>query len=1040
MNELKLQLLGRPQVWLGEELVTAFSSDKVLALLAYLVAVGQPVSRTAVEGLLWGESDRERAQMSLRTAVYNLNKQLPGYITTTRKTISLDPDHPLTADFLQLETALAQEDLATAVSHYHGDFLSGLYFDDCPEFENWLLRRRESLRQRIITALEQLLQQTLDPATRITYGRQLIEIEPWHEAAHRHLMCLLAQQGHIPSALALYETLKETLATELGVAPLPNTAVLAQRLRALQKRPARHNLPPALTPRYGRTAELDQLAHLLRDPAHRLITLTGLGGSGKTTLALSAARQHQADFLEGACFVSLADLPATATADHLLTHISHRLTQLRLIPASLLMEGNPAGDSDWVQALQGLEFLLVLDNLEHVQDTAVPLIIRLLQETNLTLLVTSRRRLNMAAETVLDVAGLAYPPAKATDWQSYPAVQLFQAVATRVWSGFQLTEADRTAVVQICERLVGLPLALELAAACSADQSCTAVAADLSRSLDALQSDQPDRLDRHRSLRAVFAYAWQHLSPDLQAILPQLAIFPGAFSRPAATAVSRATSQQLSQLAAHALLQRTGRDGYEVHSLIREYAAEQKTDTAVGDRFTRYFASEATRLMALMPTDQSTAWEELLRQESNLRAAWALALSPADPARLEPLGEALAFLYAESGEFRRGLALFDTAVGHLNLADPFSDPPLGWDALPLARLLLAYSRFLFYTQQHGRARQLIQTLLPVLRRNGTPAEVALALRGLSLTASDPDETVAYELESLALFRQAGEPWQVARSLINLAVVEGHRGDYQQANARHDEAIALLRQLGDQLELARALEYRGELARLVGDYPLALALMQESLRLCRTNEDRDGLQRVLFNLGWTHLVAGELAPAEALFQERYDLWADEASGEADAGAPLMQSLLGLSQVALLRGGAGTAVAAALIQQANTAVYTAEPAAFLHLGLGDVALASGDAAQAVTAYETSWQLFVGLEQVARALGVRARLGWALGRVGQAAEARAHWRAVLAESLAYGLLPTALTAVAGLAGLDADTAVLTAIATHPATDSWTAQMIRT
>ncbi|MCA9981752.1 MAG: tetratricopeptide repeat protein, partial [Anaerolineales bacterium] len=565
----------------------------------------------------------------------------------------------------------------------------------------------------------------------------------------------------------------------------------------------------------------------------------GTGGMGKTRLSLAVAERRRHDYLNGIYFVPLA---RASTAQQLPLAVAQAL--------GISLHSLRLPQEQIINYLREKELLLILDNLEHLVDEAAEFVQVLLERVPLAqVLATSREKLNLRSEWVVPVTGLAYP----AQWRhtavlaTYPAVALFVAAAQRVRPDFALGEEVDTAVVELCQLLDGVPLALELAGAAMLYTAPAQLVQQLQQTLDVLDSNLRDLPRRHRSLRAVFADAWQHLPADLQAILPQLAIFPGAFSRPAATAVSRATPRQLSQLAAHALLQHTGRDRYEVHPLIREYAAEQKTDTAVHDRFTRYFASEATHLMALMPSDQSTAWEDLLRQESNLRTAWALALTPADPARLEPLGEALAFLYAESGEFRRGLALFDTAVGHLDLADPFTDPPLGWDDLSLARLLLAYSRFLFYTQQHGRARQLIQTLLPVLRRHGTPTQVALALRGLSVTASNDDEALAHELESLALFRQAGEPWQVARSLINLAVAEGHKGDMQQANARHDEAIALLRQLGDQLELARALEYRGELARLAGDYPLALALMQESLRLCRTSEDRDGLQRVLFNL-------------------------------------------------------------------------------------------------------------------------------------------------------------------------------------------------
>lgn len=1048
MNKLKLQLLGRPQVWLGEELVTAFSSDKVVALLAYLVAVGEPVSRTAVEGLLWGESDRERAQTSLRTAVYNLNKLLPDRILTSRKTIQFDPTLPFTTDFLELEKRLAQGELDTAVALYQGDFLTGTYFDDAPEFENWLLRRRESLRQQTITALEQLIPQTRDLQAATQYCRQLITLEPWHEAAHRRLMRLLTQQGNLTSALKLYDSLVTTLHDELGVAPMPETARLAKRLRTRQARVQMHNLPQPLTPQFGRTAELKRLADLLHDPRIRLISLTGLGGSGKTTLALSAARLHEAEFLEGVCFVPLADLPADSTAVFIANHILHHLANLQIIPAD--REPTESAVSHLVQAVQDIDLLLLLDNLEHLQQTAIPLITHLVQESQLTLLTTSRQRLNLSFETAIPVGGLAYPPQPIpADWRDYPAVQLIAEAATRRWPDFALTEADSEPLQQICARLAGLPLALELAAVCLADESPTAVVEALAVTLDHLQPEEAttDRPERQRSLRAIFSYTWQSLPPPLQPILPQLAFFPGPFGREAATAVAGATGNQLSQLINYALLQRLDWESYELHPLIRAYATELMPATgaqshmAVAGRFVTHFAQYAQTLMAAMGREQGKAWPALLGAELNLRLAWVWAWRLGDPAPLDPLAEALGFLYVERGAFQEGLALWDTAVGGQ------SGWPGDWPPLIMARLRLAYTRFLFYTHQHGRARTELETLLPTLRQAGTPSEIALALRGLSLTSDDSDEVIRFEAESLALFRQAGDAWQVARSLINLAVTEGHRAAYGRAKERHDEAIALLRGLGDQLELARALEYRGEIARLEGDYSLALALMGESLALRRQSADQDGLWRVLFNLGLTHVQVGDAAQARALFLERQNLVSEARQGR-DRAVREGWACLGLAQVALLAG--DLPEARAWLTQAESGgggvaegtlahLYLPELAAFVQLGWGDVAWLAGDTAVAGTHYEASWRQFVALEQVARAWGARARWGWALARAGQGEAARGHWRALIRGAVAKGLRPVLLTAVGGLAWLDGNTAVVRFIHDHPATDAWTRQALR-
>lgn len=976
MDDVRLNLLGRPQVWRNDELVTEFASDKVVALLAYLVLASGPVSRAELEGLLWGESPRDKAQTSLRAALYNLNKLLNGRFPTTRKTAEFDRERPFTLDLHALQNALQQGDPLAAADLYRGDFLHGLYFDDAPEFELWLLRRREAIRQQLLDALETALAdpQTA-PAAALRASRRLIELEPWREAAYRRQMRLLAADGRFTAALKLHADLRASLRQELGVDPAPESAALAERIQKLRQRPFRHNLPPPIPTLYGRAAELDALQNASRQ-GERLLSLTGLGGSGKTTLAVAAAHALLPHFLEGACFVSFAGIaPETAVS-----HLTHALAQAGILPP--YQRGDAA--DHLCQGLQGQELLLLLDNAEGSLEPLRPLLTRLRQETAVTCLVTSQQKLDLAAEWGLPLRGL----------DEVAARQLFQAAARRAWPDFSLTPADETAVQAIYQQVGGNPLALELAAALAAHQGCAATAAALAENLDLMQSDQPDRAARQRSARAMFSALWPHLPPELRPLLPRLAIFPAAISPEAAQKVTQATPNQLRALVNHSLLhQLAAPDGalsYRVHPLVRRYALEQLGETAVYAQYAQYQSDRAAALHAQLGSDQAAAWPALQQTEPDLRQAWQWALAQERGDLLPPLWEALSFLYAESGEFARGWALFEAALAQLGGLAALENPPAAWSPILLARLAIVYARFLYYMQQHGASRAAIAAALPILRAAGSAAELALALRGLSLTEPDAAQSLVYERESLALFRQAGDGWQVARSLINLGVGLGHNGDYGAAIAHYDEAIALLRGLDDRLELARALEFRGEAAGLLGDGATAVALMQESVVLRRETGDRSGLASALFNLGRLSLELGRVDEAVALLAEM------ETAVDA-ADNPLGMALLrfGQSQAALAQGDG--ALAAQRIQQAAaqlareetvststlSAAYGGEVAAFVALGQGDVALGAGQAEKAVGYFREAVAGFTAVSQVGRALLAQARLAQALSAAGEVEE---------------------------------------------------------
>ena len=330
---------------------------------------------------------------------------------------------------------------------YGGDFLDGFVVRSAPEFEEWMLAQREHWRELALRALHTLSECALqqgDYHASVDAARRILTLDPWREEAHRQLMLAYVRSGQPSAALAQYEVCRRVMLKEFNAGPSAETTALVERIRAALAGPgsnlSRH-LPPAIL--IGRERELNDLRQRLRDPACRLLTLTGLGGSGKTRLALEAAKRSAAAFLNSAYF---APLTAVNSLDDLCAAIAQALSYA-------LPTGQPA--PALLNYLRSKELLLVLDNFEHLidLDDAVRFVADIVQQApDVKIIVTSRERLNLQHEWVYPVTSLLQPD----------ALTLFTQAAQRVAADFEL--CDEVAVTRICRSVGGLPLGIELAA------------------------------------------------------------------------------------------------------------------------------------------------------------------------------------------------------------------------------------------------------------------------------------------------------------------------------------------------------------------------------------------------------------------------------------------------------------------------------------------------------------------------------------------------------------------------------------------------
>ncbi len=646
-SQLTFRLLGKPQVELDGAPVTGFISAKAQALLYYLVVTGHPHTRAALAGLLWGDMADAQAGKNLRNALSNLRSLVGPYLLIARDQVALNPDAPHWTDVKAFVSALGdkiwEKDLATlhrAVELYQGDFLEGFYVGEALAMEEWILGRRSLMTGLVIQALQALVLGHLEReeyAAGIEYANRLLAIEPWREETHRQLMLLLAKSRQRSAALAQYETCRKVLKAELDAEPMPETTALYQRIKSAAA-PLPHNLPPQLTPMVGRQSELAEISRFFANPNEQLLTLVGPGGIGKTYLALQAASRcidseisFDLRFSDGVFFVPLAGIGAGGAEGGEPSLVSAMADAFKIS-----FQGPVHPQAQLLSYLRDKDILLILDNFDHLIGAARQLgdILRLAPKVKL--LVTSRVRLNLQDEWLLELKGLDCPsradiPAQAA--LAYSAVALFVQQARRVQAGFVLSDAETPDVIRICQLMEGVPLGIELAASWVRVLSCKEIAAEIEKSIDFLTSALQDVSERHRSLRAVFDHSWNLLSSTEQQVFRRLAVFRGGFQREAAAQVVGVSLPLLAGLVDKSLLRRNATGRYEVHDLLRQYAEEiLQTDAAECEQVNNahccyYAALISAHREQLKGEEMAAALAVLDAERENVRAAWNWAVS-----------------------------------------------------------------------------------------------------------------------------------------------------------------------------------------------------------------------------------------------------------------------------------------------------------------------------------------------------------------------------------------------------------------------------
>jgi predicted ATPase/DNA-binding CsgD family transcriptional regulator len=619
-----------------------------------------------------------------------------------------------------------------------------------------------------------------------------------------------------------------------------------------------NNLPLELSSFVGREREIDEVKGLLEST--RLLTLTGAGGCGKTRLALRVAKDLVGEFKDGVWMAEVASL----SSPELVAQAVAQALGVREQPDRPL-------DATLVDALRSKQLLLVLDNCEHLLEATARLVETMLVSCpELRVLSTSREALGIGGEVNRVVPSLSVPDPRFSpqELEGYESVRLFTERARYRNPSFVLSARNVRAVAEICRRLDGIPLAIELAAVRVGVLSAEQIASRLDDSLKLLRAGGRSAVPRHRTLGATLDWSYELLSKPEQKLFGRLSMFVGSWTLEAAEAVvaGEGIEQEnildlLGRLVDKSLVvtEESGEEEgasflrYRMLEPVRQYALERLVEGGEAEeirrRYAAYFVALAEEAEPKLTTVEQMIWLERLEADhNNLRAVLSWSLGVGEPETALRLGAALSRFW-----FVRG----------------YTNEGLGW----------------------------LEEALSLSAKGAEPLR-ARALNGaghLAWSQGDLDRAQALREESLALSRQAGDKREIANALNGLGIVTRRRGNFEAARDLHEEALTVSRELDDRWVVAQSIDLLGRAAAFQGDYAAALPRLEEALKMYWKVGESEGIAKSTAVMGMVALGQGDYSTASLHLREAQKILSDLGD---QRGIGMMKTTLG--DAALNRG--------------------------------------------------------------------------------------------------------------------------------------------
>ena len=1035
---LELRLFGPMEVRVGGQPLPRLRSRKGLWLLALLaLRAGRDVEREWLSGTLWPDFRDDAARRSLRQSLHDLRLALgpeAGRLSSeSPRTLRLDLSSGGWSDVLAFDSAtnaIGHKPHPTALESivhlYRGPLL-----EDCTE--DWVLDERRQRERQYLSALE-ILARTAASCEGHTaaagYLRLAVGIDPLREDLQRALMESLAANGSVSAALLAFRQFRTCLWQEMATEPDVETTALYRRLRsgarktahtetpvlaAAQEMPAPERVPSALpqprTALIGREEDEGKVADCFTRA--RLVTLTGTGGVGKTRLALRVAEKLGNDFESGARFANLAALSDPAG-------VPEAVRQALDMPPPQGEEARQPLTEALCRYLSPRRLLLVLDNCEQVLQSCANLTDALLAACpGLRVLATSRQALGLRGESVWRVPSLALPPDSASEaeYRNYAAVRLFIARARDADSTFQVTPRSIPALLRVCRRLDGIPLAIELAAARARVLTVEEIDVRLVDQFRLLTGGDRAAQPRQQTLRGALDWSWNLLTEPERVLLARLSVFAGGCTLEASETICAGEIVDEADILdlMTALMDKSlvvaeriedGTTRYHLLETVRQYGRGRLAeygDTAtatVQTRHQEYFATLTAHLMPSESLDSNADKAAVLRhleiEQDNLRAAleWRGAVRESSQVvawNVLDMAGNLSSFWLEKARLKEGEERLRAAISFADEA--WTDKSAGSFQAARIKALRGLSELVWEQGDYASAQALFEETIAACRQLGDQGAIAAVLArmgGLAIFQSDFARGRSFLEEALALYRGRNDHIDTARVLTALGVIAGDQDDSALAYSLLEEALAIHQEIGNERGIAQALTNLGNTARGQGDYVTARGLLEKALEIHRHEDNQRCVAVVLLNLGGCTGDLGDYSAAWSQIEEALSLFREAGNKDMIALSLIALGIVASSQKEYDQARTLLAEALGLNRDLGNWKFVAMTLEYL----GAVDASQGHFAQAMSlwgaaetqreALNVPLKLAERLEHEERVAGARAALGedaadtaWAEGR---------------------------------------------------------------
>ncbi len=837
-------------------------------LLAMLVlASGRRLSRKAIAADLWPDDDEATSAANLRRHLSALIAALPAeraWIDRDREAVWWSADAPYACDVTLFERGEADR--------YAADFMLG-------HAHEWVLGQRERLRYR---AVEELVaraaerQENDDYAGALACARRAVELDPQNESAAQLEIELLGERGDIAGMNVAAAALEGRL-REIDTSPGATTLELVERFRAAGAS-AGMRLPRPVTSFVGGDASVGEIVAAIN--SHRLTTVVGTGGVGKTRTAIEAAHRVAVGYSDGAYFV---DLSAVGEGDAIVDALLRALG----VPREIAGKGL-AGACAF---LRNRRALIVMDNCEQVVDSCAWLIGELLQAApRIGILATSREALGLASERVLRLQPLA----------PEDAVALFVERARKVADVGPDETRDNARLERVCEQLDRLPLAIELAAGLRGNLTLEQIEANLGDRFGLLHSRDRTVPHRHRTLERVIEWSFARLTPAEREALAKLAIFNGSFDPAAASAICGVDLTAILGLLEKSVLTRDGPDSGRYRSMIsiaafaRRLLAERDDEARLRDAHATYFEQILAEPLGTPFWQRDARWLALVERDfSNVTAA-------------------LHWTLQRDGRPETGVGLVLAVWPYFDRRGYYADGRV-WTNAALVRagartfgrgmLLFARAQIDFRRSAGESALEGMLESAAVLAECGAPAEAARGLAsaaGAALLLRRDDEAVRLLGLAQAAADAGGDLRSQASVMTNRGYLLGRSGDRPAGRKLYAQALPLYEAVGDVISIARTLNNLATLDFISGRYDAAESALARALQMSRENRDLFSCAGQLSDLGDVALLQGDDHGARLYYAEALDI-----AESLDILTTFDRTLAGFAALAAATGKAGVA---------------------------------------------------------------------------------------------------------------------------------------